>query len=140
MIQRIQTVWLLVAAVLAGLSFKLSFFSGNKLNATTNVKEWIEFTANQSVFTMIIAVAITVAALIAIFMYKDRKRQMLITLCTAVVSIIQIFLYFNAKSNFSEANLDLGSLLCFAVPVCLVLAAIAIYKDDKMVKSADRLR
>ncbi len=140
MIQRIQSVWLLVAAVLAGASFKLSFFSGNKLNATTNVKEWIEFTANQSVFTMIIAVAIAVAALIAIFMYKDRKRQMLVTLSTTVVSIIQIFLYFNAKSSFTEANLDLGSLLVFAIPACLALASKAIYNDDKLVKSADRLR
>ncbi|MEI6264619.1 MAG: DUF4293 domain-containing protein [Sphingobacteriia bacterium] len=140
MIQRIQTIWLLVAAVLAGLSYKLSFFSGNKLNTTTNVKEWIEFTANQNVFTMILAVAIAVASLIAIFMYKDRKRQMLVTLCTTVVSIIQIFLYFNAKSSFIEAKLDLGSLLCFAVPVCLALAAKSIYSDDKLVKSADRLR
>jgi hypothetical protein len=140
MIQRIQSVWLLVAAVLAGASFKLSFFSGNKLNATTNVKEWIEFTANQSVFTMIIAVAIAVASLIAIFMYKDRKRQMLVTLTTTVVSIVQIFLYFNAKSNFIEAKLDLGSLLGFAIPVCLALASKSIYNDDKLVKSADRLR
>ena len=140
MIQRIQTVWLLGAAVLAGASFKLSFFSGNKLNATTNAKEWIEYTANQSVFTMIIAVAIAVAALISIFMYNDRKRQMLVTLLTTVVTIIQIFLYFNAKSTFTEANLNLGSLLSFALPVCLALAAKAIYSDDKLVKSADRLR
>ncbi|TAH11177.1 MAG: DUF4293 family protein [Sphingobacteriia bacterium] len=140
MIQRIQTIWLLVAAVLAGLSFKLSFFSGNKLNATTNVKEWIEFTANQNIFTMILAVAIAVASLIAIFMFKDRKRQMLVTLCTGVVSIIQIFLYFNAKSTFTEANLDLGSLISFAIPACLMLASRAIYNDDKLVKIADRLR
>lgn len=140
MIQRIQTVWLLIAALLAGATFKLPFFSGNRLNATTNAKEWIEFTSNQNVFTMIIAVALAVAALVAIFMYKDRKRQMLVTLTTTVVSVIQIVLYFKAKSNFIEANLNLGSLLSLALTACLALAAKAIYNDDKLVQRADRLR
>ena len=129
-----------MSAILAGATFKISFFSGNKLNATTNIKEWVEFTATQSIFTMIISVAIAAASLIAIFVYKDRKRQILITLITTVVSIIQIVLYFNAKANFTEANLDLGSLLSFALIACLVLAARGIYRDDRLVKNADRLR
>ncbi len=140
MIQRVQSIWLFLAALFTAASFKFSFFSGNKLNTTTNVKEWIEFIASQNSIVMILAVAIAIASLISIFIYKDRKRQMLITLVTAIVAIIQIALYFNSKSAFTEASLNLGSLFSFATPILLFLAAKAIYSDEKMVKNADRLR
>lgn len=140
MIQRVQSIWLFLATLFTAATFKFSFFSGNKLNATTNVKEWVEFIASQNTIVLIIAVVITVASLITIFMYKDRKRQMLITMVTAIVAIIQIALYFNAKYAFTEASLNLGSLFSFATPILLFLAAKAIYSDEKMVKNADRLR
>lgn len=140
MLQRLQTVWLLLAAVLEAATLRLSFFSGNKLDAATNQKTWIEFTAMQNVFILILTIAIAVAALVAIFMYKDRKRQLLITLITTVVSVVAILLYFQQKTNFVEANLDLTALTAFFVPVFLLLAARGIYKDDQLVKSADRLR
>lgn len=140
MLQRLQTVWLLLAAVLEAATLRLSFFSGNKLDAATNQKTWIEFTAMQNVFILILTIAVAVAALVAIFMYKDRKRQLLITLITTVVSVVAILLYFQQKTNFVEANLDLTALTAFFVPVFLLLAARGIYKDDQLVKSADRLR
>lgn len=140
MLQRLQTVWLLLAAVLEAATLRLSFFSGNKLDAATNQKIWIEFTAMQNVFILILTIAVAVAALVAIFMYKDRKRQLLITLVTTVVSVVAILLYFQQKTNFVEANLDLTALTAFFVPVFLLLAARGIYQDDQLVKSADRLR
>jgi uncharacterized membrane protein len=140
MLQRLQTVWLLLAAVLEAATLRLSFFSGNKLDAATNQKTWIEFTAMQNVFILILTIAVAVAALVAIFMYKDRKRQLLIALITTVVAVVAILLYFQQKTNFVEANLDLTALTAFFVPVFLLLAARGIYKDDQLVKSADRLR
>lgn len=140
MIQRVQSIWLFLAALFTAATFKFSFFSGNNINATTNIKEWIEFIASQNTIVMILAVAIVVSSLIAIFMYKDRKRQMLISLITAFIAVIQIALYFNYKSAFTEASLNLGSLFSFVTPVLLFLAAKAIYADEKLVKNADRLR
>jgi cell division protein FtsL len=140
MLQRLQTLWLLLAAMLQAATLRLSFFSGNKLDAATNQKTWIEFTAMENVFILILTIAVAVAALVAIFMYKDRKRQLLITLITTAVSVIAILLYFQQKTNFVEANLDLTSLTAFFVPVFLLLAARGIYKDEQLVKSADRLR
>ncbi|KAF0236861.1 MAG: DUF4293 domain-containing protein [Sediminibacterium sp.] len=140
MIQRIQSIWLLLAAGFSAVGFSLSFFSGNKLNETTNIKEWVEYNASQNIPILILTVVIAVAALIAIFMFKDRKRQLLITLVTAVAAFINIALYYNAKSTFAEAKLDLGSLFSFAIPLFLLLAVKSIYKDEKLVKSADRLR
>ena len=140
MIQRIQSIWLLLAAAFSASGFGLSFFSGNKLDAATNTKTWVEFTAYQQLLIQILSVAVAVASLVAIFMYKDRKRQMLVVFATAVGAFLNIALYYNAKSGFVESKLDLGSLFSFAVPLFLLLAIRFIYKDEQLVKSADRLR
>jgi hypothetical protein len=42
--------------------------------------------------------------------------------------------------KFTTGTYSLTSLLYLAVPVCLFLAARGIRKDDKLVKSLDRLR
>jgi len=140
MLQRIQSIWLLLAATMSALSLKFSFFSGNKINTETNVKEWIEYTAAQGSLNAIITIAIGVATLVCIFMYKDRKRQLLISLIVLAVSFLNIFLYYNASKTFTESNTDLTALISLSIPVFLVLAALGIYKDEQLVKNADRLR
>jgi hypothetical protein len=140
MLQRIQSIWLLLAATMSALSLKFSFFSGNKLNTETNVKEWIEYTADQGSLNAIFTIAICVATLVCIFMYKDRKRQLLISLIVLVGSLLNIFLYYNASKTFTESNTDLTALISLSIPVFLVLASFGIYKDEQMVKNADRLR
>jgi len=140
MLQRIQSIWLLLAATMSALSLKFSFFSGNKINIETNVKEWIEFTAAQGSLNAILTIAIGVAALVCIFMYKDRKRQLLISLVVLAVSFLNIFLYYNASKAFTESTTDLTALISLSIPVFLVLAAFGIYKDEQLVKNADRLR
>lgn len=140
MLQRIQSIWLLLAATMSALSLKFSFFSGNKINAETNVKEWIEYTAAQGSLNAILTIAIGVATLVCIFMYKDRKRQLLISLIVLAVSFLNIFLYYNASKTFTESNTDLTALISLSIPVFLVLAALGIYKDEQLVKNADRLR
>jgi Domain of unknown function (DUF4293) len=140
MLQRIQSIWLLLAATMSALSLKFSFFSGNKINTETNVKEWIEYTAAQGSLNAILTIAIGVATLVCIFMYKDRKRQLLISLIVLAVSFLNIFLYYNASKTFTESNTDLTALISLSIPVFLVLAALGIYKDEQLVKNADRLR
>lgn len=140
MLQRIQSIWLLLAATLSALSLKFSFFSGNKVNTETRSKEWIEFNAPQSTITLLLAVAIAVASVVCVFMYKDRKRQLLVTIGLIALSLLNIVLYFNASKSFTESNTDLTALISLGTPLFLILAAIGMYKDEKMVKNADRLR
>jgi hypothetical protein len=54
--------------------------------------------------------------------------------------LVEYFLYFNASKTFTESNTDLTALISLAIPVFLVLAAVGIYKDEQLVKNADRLR
>ena len=139
MLQRIQTIWLLLAAACGFLTLKFSFFSGNKVDAR-NVKTFEYLTASGSIIILILTVAVFVAALITIFLYKNRKLQLRITLAVIIVSLLNIFLYYTETKKFVEGNYDLTSLLSVAIPIFLVFAARNIYKDEKLVKSMDRLR
>ncbi len=140
MLQRIQTIWLLLAATAALITLKFSFYSGNKI--ADNVKQFVKLTAMENMILMILTVAVAVAALVTIFFYKDRKMQLKITLATFVLSVINIVLYFTEIGKFipKEGTYSITSVVALAVPVLLLLAARGIWKDEQLVKSTDRLR
>jgi Domain of unknown function (DUF4293) len=143
MLQRIQTLWTLIAAACAVLTLKFPFFSGNKLEivppALTQVRVFHYLTAAGNIILLILTVGIIVAGVINIFNYKNRKLQFRITLLLILVSLLDIFLYYRETTHFAEGNYSLTAVLALAIPVFLI-AARGIAKDDKLVKSADRLR
>jgi Ni/Fe-hydrogenase subunit HybB-like protein len=142
MLQRIQTIWLLLAAICAFLMVKLSFFSGNKI-LEDGQKQYVALSGTTSpLYVLILIVATGIGALIAIFLYKDRKTQNRLTLVTLLVSIVNIILLYLETKKFApgEGNYDLSALLSLAVPVFLFLASRGISKDQKLIKSLDRLR
>ena len=139
MIQRIQTVWLVLAAVAAFLTLKLSFFSGNIVGAD-QVKTLKSLVATSDLVILIFTIVTGVAAFIAIFLYKNRKLQMRIALAGLLASLLTIVLYYNKTRDFAEGKYDLTALVALAIPLFFVLAARGIYKDQKLVKSLDRLR
>src|SRR5881394_3130058 len=98
MIQRIQTIWLLIAAACAFITLKLSFYSGNKI--INNQKQFVHLTAKENMLLTILSVAVSNPSLILIFLYKDKKLQLKITLLTVFVSIINIVLYFSAIKGY----------------------------------------
>ena len=140
MIQRIQTLWLLLASICSFLTLNtnISFYSGNKL--VENVNKFVLLTARENIFLLILTVSVAVASLILIFLFKDRKMQFKITLAVFAFSVINIILYFLQMKNYTEGNISLTSLIHFAIPLFLILAARSIWKDDQLVKSVDRLR
>jgi hypothetical protein len=58
----------------------------------------------------------------------------------AGLSIINIVLYITELKKFSSGNMSLAAILALAIPVFLLLAIRGIWKDEKLVKSLDRLR
>jgi len=140
MIQRIQTIWLFLAALAAFLTLKFSFYSGNMLGTDLISKTFTHLTAASKIIILVLTTAIGVTSLVAIFLYKNRKLQMRIALAAMLISLLNILLYFNETSHFSEGNYDLTAMITFAIPVFLFLAAKGIYNDQKLVKSLDRLR
>jgi uncharacterized membrane protein len=140
MLQRLQTVWLLLVAVLAFVSLKVSFFSGNIL--VENAKQFQNFTAMSNMLIMILTVGVGIASLITIFLFKDRKLQIKIGFAILAVAVLNIVLYYLQTKNYvpEEWTFDITSLITIAIPFLLFLAIRGIYKDEKLVKSVDRLR
>jgi len=139
MIQRIQTLWLTLAAFASLLTLKFSFYSGNKIDATSG-KKWIELTAVTNFIILVLTVGVAVTAIIVIFLYKDRRMQFRLTLLSLVISVLNLVLYYNETKKFIEGNFDFTALISLVIPVLLYFAASGIYKDNKLIKSADRLR
>lgn len=115
MIQRIQSIWLLLAAAAAFLTLKFSFYSGNKIG-TDQIKAFKYLLATTNLVILIITVAIAVAALIAVFLYKNRRLQLRTTLAAVVLGLLNIVLYYNQTLHFAEGNYDLTALKFTAEP------------------------
>jgi hypothetical protein len=95
-----------------------------------------------SILILIITILIIAGAFYNIFLYKSRKKQLLISIGLILLSLVNIFLYWQVSQppHFVEGNYSLGALVPLAIPILLILAALGIRRDEKLVKSADRLR
>jgi uncharacterized membrane protein len=140
MVQRIQTIWFFLATVAAFLTLKLSFFSGNIIEPTQSVKTFKSLTATGNLLILILTIALGIASFIAIFLYKNRKLQLRISMAALLAGLLNIVLYYYQTRKFAEGNYDLTALLSIFIPIFLILAMRGIYKDQKLVKSLDRLR
>ncbi len=145
---------MLLALICAVLTFKFPFYSGNvQVGANGHVMLGVtaaptigfgkDSASSGSVLILIVTIIIIVGVLYDIFIYKNRTRQVWITIGLIVLSLLNIFLYWRASqtpTHFMEGNYSLGALFTIAIPVLLILALQGIMKDQKLVKSADRLR
>jgi uncharacterized membrane protein len=139
MLQRMQSVWLLLAAICAFLTIKFSFFSGN-LETPGQPASFQYLTATFNIWILIVTIALVCIAVIDIFLYKNRKFQSRLALLGILLSILNIFLYYKQTQRFTIGNYDLTAILAIVIPVFFYLAMRGIYKDQKLVKSLDRLR
>jgi Domain of unknown function (DUF4293) len=139
MIQRIQTVWLFLAALFAALTYKFPFYTGNVINKE-NVHLYEKLVASSSFLVLIFTAGLVAGAIAIIFMYKNRAQQTWLTVAAAGLSIINIILYFTELKKFVSGSMSLTAVFALAIPVFLVLAINGMRKDEKLVKSLDRLR
>ena len=139
MLQRMQSIWLLLAAVFAFLTIKLSFYSGN-IGTTEQPPSFQYLTAGFNMWILILTVALVCIAAIDIFLYKNRKLQGRLAILGMLLSILNIFLYYKQTQKFAQGNYDLTAILTLLIPVFFFLSWRGIYRDQKLVKSLDRLR
>lgn len=136
MIQRIQSLWLLLAAACAFAGFKFSYYSGTKLNDTA----LHELNATSTLLLMITTIAVGVLALLNIFLYKKRLLQLKLCVLGILLEAVLIFLYYREVKTFTDGTLSLTSILHSIIVLAFVLAARGINKDEKLIKTSDRLR
>jgi hypothetical protein len=140
MLQRKQSLWMLLAAACAVLTIKLPFYTGYTIDAAQG-KEAGKITASSNIPLLILTVLVVVVLLVNIFNYKNRKLQLRITIGLILVSLLDIFLFYQASmKTISGGTFALTSVLALAIPLLLIMAARGISKDQKLIKSAERLR
>ena len=137
MIQRIQTVYLLIALVILGaLPFVFPLFT---------MSDGKEFRfMNDSFYTVLFGLSTTLT-LISIMYFKKRQHQFVLNRLTIILNLILLGLFVYRSLNLSGETLavsekGIGMFLPIVAIVFLALANKAIKKDEDLVKSADRLR
>jgi len=139
MLQRMQTLWFLFAAVCAFLTIRLSFFAGN-LEVVGQPASYQYLNAGFNTWILIITVGLICVSVIDIFLYKKRKLQSRIAIITMLFSLLNIYLYYRQTLKFTHGNYALTSVFTFLIPVFLFLAIRGISRDERLVKSLNRLR
>lgn len=133
MIQRIQTIWLLIASAAAFSILKFPFYYTPEPNA-------LEINGAAQYSTLITLAFSACLSFISIFLYGNRMLQLKVTLANFLLSgLIGYFIYTIVKTH-PGGGFTLPSAGLFLIPVLQLIACYKIYQDEKLVKSADRLR
>ncbi|SDW32584.1 DUF4293 domain-containing protein [Flavobacterium degerlachei] len=137
MIQRIQTIYLILAFVVTGiLPFLFPLWTMN------DGKEYY-FMQNQ--FYVILLGLSTTLTVFSIVSYKKRQNQFVVGRLNMILNLILLGLFVYRSLNVSGETVlvsekGIGMFLPIVAIVLLVLANKAIKKDEDLVKSVDRLR
>ncbi len=155
MLQRIQSVYLFLASLVMFLLFLFPLVHNVYINGVpSTIKVTGIFqdvnglqTHTQSFIALIAATAIVaILPIILVFLYKNRKQQ--IALCYGYILIVIGYTFWISQTvkdlvgdvNLNTNNFGIGALLSSVSIVLTILAFKAIQRDEKLVKSADRLR
>ena len=133
MIQRIQSVYLLLAAIASGIVifFVPLFHTGE--GAYMILKDPIFFA---------ITVLSTLISIFSIFRYKNRQQQVVSGRVNIILNFVFFgFLMYMFYDGMKEGDsLGTGAFIPLAVVILVTLANRAIMKDEALVRAADRLR
>ena len=129
MLQRIQTVWIFLAIL--GAIFL--FITGQDFSVF-----------GPTPFISVVCVVLILFGFLSILSYKDRKRQILLNNISIFINALLLgllaywLLSLSGGINFPEKGIE--PLFPLISMICLFIANIYIRKDDRLVKSVDRLR
>ena len=129
MLQRIQTVWIFLAILGA---FFL-FVTGQDFSLF-----------GPTPFISIACVALVLFGFISILSYKDRKRQITLNNISIFINALLLgllaywLLTLSGGIDFPEKGIE--PVFPFVSIICLLIANVYIRKDERLVKSVDRLR
>jgi len=141
MIQRIQSIWLLIVAIAAFATYTLTLYIGKPASGTE-----LTFLLADNFLLVILIILLGILAIICIFLFKNRKLQFRLSVLGVILSLIFVFLEYVKVEDFKKeksivsGSYQLGALLPILMVIFFVLAARGIYKDEKLVKSLNRLR
>ncbi len=145
MIQRIQSIFLLLASACAFSLFAFPFATA-PLNQSTVFADGL-YNLQDNMGLLVLFCLAGLLTFIGIFLFRNRKTQLLVNRIAITANIIglvlAIVLFMNDSQNMAQnVNPDdgIGAYLPFVFLVFAFLANHFINKDEKLVQSMDRLR
>ncbi len=138
MIQRQQTLWLLLATLAALFCFMFPFATGKVLEKGIEVDKSLK--AGSGFLLLIFTGASLILSAAIIFLYKDRPLQIKLCLVGLLISSVIIVLYIGQLNKLTKSTLALFCILPFAIVAGYFMAFRHIRKDERLVKSLDKLR
>lgn len=142
MIQRIQTLYLLIAALLSIALFYIPLFELPEDPANAAAKT---FTVSSNSVLLILNAAIGIFSFSTVFFFKNRTFQMKACRLVLILTFFLIGLLFYTSDTFStgldhKVVFKIGTYIPLIQVVMIFLAHRSIRKDEALVRSADRLR
>ncbi len=143
MIQRVQSLYLIMASIVSGLLvfiFPFYIYNGDMVGIEQAFMS-DSLLLNAIAWLFMISAGLALASL---FLFKNRNTQIVINRFNIILNflllglIVYQLLTLSGETSVSEKGI--GLFLPLIVVVLLSLATKAILKDERLVKSADRLR
>jgi hypothetical protein len=133
MIQRIQTIWLLLASAAAFSILRFPFYY-------TPTPQALEIKGSNQYSTLISLAFSACLSFITIFLYGNRMLQLKVVLVNFLLSVLIGFFIYKVVIEHPGGGFTLPAAALFLIPILQIMAVIRIYKDERMVKASDRLR
>lgn len=146
MIQRIQTVYLVLAAACGFGALALPLATTGKAIESSELFSDAAFTVQDNPGLLALFAIAGVLAVVAVFLYKNRPVQMKVTRFALIADIVglvlTVILFWRDLNNVGAEEIGdgTGAYLPLAFILFAILALRGIRKDENLVRSADRLR
>lgn len=129
MLQRIQTIWTFLAVLAA----VFLFVTGQDVIISDSFP-----------VLNIGCIVLVLVGLLSVFSFKNRKRQILLNNVSIIINVllvgILIYWLLNLSGGIQIPEKGIEPIFPLIAIICLFIANIYIKKDERLVKSVDRLR
>lgn len=129
MLQRIQTIWILLSVLAAA----FLYITGQDVDVF-----------GKTPIISISSIVLVLVGALSLFSFKNRKRQILLNNISIIINalLIGVLIYWLLKLSGGIQIPEKGIEPVFSLIaiICLLIANIYIKKDERLVKSVDRLR
>ncbi|NIF05556.1 DUF4293 family protein [Chryseobacterium sp. Tr-659] len=129
MLQRIQTIWTLLAVLAA----VFLFITGQDVVISDSIP-----------LLNIGCIVLVILGALSIFSFKNRKRQILLNTISIIINalLIGVLAYWllNLSGGIQFPEKGIEPIFPLIAVICLLIANVYIRKDERLVKSVDRLR
>lgn len=141
MIQRIQSLWLLLSTLCAALILFVPVFSGAAADGLVKV-----FSIRENLILLLIVALSIVIPFVNIFLFKNRGLQKKLIINNMILSVLTVVTEYLSVDKFKQAfgitqgTWEISAILPFFIILFLVFAFRGIRKDEKLLSESDRLR